>query len=106
MGEETKKESIKIVPPKEFLYKDPVVKIGSGKFGPVNLIIHQGKLYAHKIVEKTSIDKPKRIEHVKNEKAILMLLRKHNQENGLESVASTRMKRRDDAESELSDPEN
>jgi len=26
--------------PKEFLYNDPGVKIGTGKFGPVNLIIY------------------------------------------------------------------
>ncbi len=62
---------------KEFQYNDPGVKIGNGKFGPVNLIIHKGKLYALKIVPKTTIEKSKRIEHVKNEKAILHLLRKH-----------------------------
>lgn len=53
---------------KEFRYSDPGVKIGSGKFGPVNLIIHEGKLYALKVIPKSTIDKPKRIEHVKNEK--------------------------------------
>ncbi len=53
---------------KEFQYNDPGVKIGNGKFGPVNLIIHKGKLYALKIVPKTTIEKSKRIEHVKNEK--------------------------------------
>ena len=46
---------------KEFLYADPGVKIGNGKFGPVNLIIHKKALYALKIIPKTSIDKPKRI---------------------------------------------
>ena len=63
---------------KEFLYADPGVKIGSGKFGPVNLIIHKKSLYALKIIPKTSIDKPKRIQHVKNEKAILHSLRKED----------------------------
>lgn len=64
------------VAPKEFVYSDPGVKIGNGKFGPVNLIIHNGKLYALKTIAKTTIDKTKRIEHVKNEKAILLELRK------------------------------
>lgn len=53
------------------------MKIGNGKFGPVNLIIHKGKLFALKIVPKTTIDKTKRIEHVKNEKNILHMLRKN-----------------------------
>lgn len=56
---------------KEFIYSDPGVKIGNGKYGPVNLIIHDKKLWALKIIPKLSIDKPKRIQHVKNEKAIL-----------------------------------
>lgn len=64
-------------PPKEFIYNDPGVKIGNGKFGPVNLIIHEGKLWALKIIPKTTIDKTKRIEHVKNEKYILQQLRKN-----------------------------
>ena len=63
---------------KEFIYKDPGIKIGNGKFGPVNLIIHAGKLWALKVVPKTTIDKNKRIEHVKNEKLILKMLRKHS----------------------------
>ena len=63
--------------PKEFVYFDPGVKIGNGKFGPVNLIIHKGHLFALKIIPKTTIDKTKRIEHVKNEKEILLQLRKH-----------------------------
>ena len=70
-----KKEYVR--PQKEFLYYDPGVKIGNGKFGPVNLIIVYGKLYALKIIPKETIDKPKRIEHVKNEKAILKMLRKN-----------------------------
>ena len=46
---------------KEFTYADPGVKIGNGKYGPVNLIIHNKTLYALKIIPKTSIDKPKRM---------------------------------------------
>ena len=40
------------------------------------MIIHNKKLYALKIIPKTSIDKPKRIQHVKNERDILISLRK------------------------------
>jgi len=75
--EETKKTQSQPAMPKEFLYKDPGVKIGNGKFGPVNLIIKDRKLWALKIVPKTTIDKTKRIEHVKNEKQILKMLRKN-----------------------------
>lgn len=50
--------------PKEVLYADPKIKIGQGKFGPVNLIIHKGELSALKVIPKKSIDKPKRIEHI------------------------------------------
>ena len=62
--------------PKEFLYHDPGVKIGNGKYGPVNLIIHEKQLFALKIIPKHTIDKPKRSEHVKNEKKVLISLRK------------------------------
>jgi serine/threonine protein kinase len=51
------------------------VKIGEGKYGPVNLIIHQGEIYALKVVPKKSLDTLKRIEHIKNEKAILLLVK-------------------------------
>lgn len=92
---EDKEEVKKAVqcPPKEFVYQDPGVKIGNGKFGPVNLIIHQKQLMALKIVPKTSIDKTKRIEHVKNEKDILKMLRKNTlceQQSVLRSGASSR----------------
>jgi hypothetical protein len=46
---------------KEYIYKDPNVKIGNGKLGPVELIIVKDKLYALKRVRKIAIDKPKRI---------------------------------------------
>lgn len=72
--EETKDE--KYNPQKEFIYSDPKVKIGEGKYGPVNLIIHNGELYALKIIPKMSLDSLKRIEHVKGEKQILHMLRK------------------------------
>lgn len=55
-------------PKKEFFYSDPKVKIGEGKYGPVNLIIHNKELYALKIIPKMSLDSLKRIEHVKGEK--------------------------------------
>jgi serine/threonine protein kinase len=45
----------------------------------VNLIIHEEKLLALKIIPKTSIDKSKRIEHVKNEKKLLIALRKDSE---------------------------
>ena len=38
-------------------------------------------LYALKVIPKTSIDKPKRIQHVKNEKEILISLRKNPEES-------------------------
>ena len=61
---------------KEFIYADPGVKIGNGKYGPVNLIIHEKQLFALKVIPKETIDKTKRIEHVKNEKSVLIELRK------------------------------
>jgi serine/threonine protein kinase len=44
------------------------VNIGKGKFGPVDLIIVNNELRALKRINKVSIDNPKRIEHVKQEK--------------------------------------
>lgn len=61
---------------KHIVYKNPKVKIGSGKLGPVDLIIYKDELYALKRVPKQQIDKPKRIEHLKNEKFILLMLRR------------------------------
>ena len=61
-------------PRKEILYKLPKCKIGDGKAGPVELAIYKNELYAMKRVLKTSIDKPKRIQHLKGEKFILMML--------------------------------
>ena len=57
------KEMIAIEPKKkkEVLYKNPKVKIGKGKLGPVDLIIYKDNLYALKRVPKREIDKPKRI---------------------------------------------
>ena len=62
--------------PKEFIYADTGVKIGNGKYGPVNLIIHEKQLFALKIIPKETVDKTKRIEHIKNEKKVLHSLRK------------------------------
>ena len=60
---------------KKIVYKDPKVKIGHGKFGPVDLIIYQDDLYALKRIPKTAIDKPKRIQHIKQEKNVLLMLK-------------------------------
>jgi hypothetical protein len=46
---------------KEIIYKDPKVKVGNGKLGPVDLIIFKDDLYALKRIPKAAIDKPKRI---------------------------------------------
>lgn len=55
---------------KEVKYCLPGVKIGQGKFGPIELIIYKGELHALKRIPKASIDKAKRIEHLKNEKKV------------------------------------
>lgn len=46
---------------KEIVYKDPKVKVGNGKLGPIDLIIYKDDLYALKRIPKVAIDKPKRI---------------------------------------------
>ena len=61
---------------KEFIYKNPNVKIGNGKLGPVELIIVNNELMALKRIRKMAIDKPKRIQHLKNEKNLLLMLKK------------------------------
>jgi hypothetical protein len=40
---------------KEYIYADPVVNIGKGKYGPVDLIIVGGSLRALKRIRKDSI---------------------------------------------------
>lgn len=50
-----------IIAKKEIIYKNPKVKIGNGKLGPVELIIYNNDLYALKKIPKKAIDKPKRI---------------------------------------------
>ena len=62
------------------------MKIGQGKFGPVELIIYKDELYALKKVAKKSIDKAKRIEHLKNEKNVLLLLRKEGTKEPLNFI--------------------
>lgn len=42
-------------------YKNPGIKIGNGKLGPVDLIIYKDDLYALKRVPKTAINTQKRI---------------------------------------------
>jgi hypothetical protein len=58
---------------KEFIYKDPGVNIGKGKFGPVDLIIVSNELRALKRIAKLSLDNKKRTEHVQQEKNLLQL---------------------------------
>jgi len=70
-NEEEKQES-KV---KEVKYLRPEIKIGQGKYGPVELIIYKGNLHALKQIPKTSIDKHKRMEHMKNEKSLLNALK-------------------------------
>jgi serine/threonine protein kinase len=53
----------------------PGVKIGQGKFGPIELVIYKNQLCALKRIPKNSIDKAKRIEHLKNEKKVNLLLK-------------------------------
>jgi len=60
---------------KEIIYKDPKVKIGNGKLGPVDLIIYKDELFALKRIPKKEIDKQKRIEHIKSEKNVLLMLK-------------------------------
>lgn len=45
---------------KEIIYKDPKVKIGNGKLGPVDLIIYKDELFALKRIPKKEIDKQKK----------------------------------------------
>lgn len=56
---------------KEFKYTDPNIVIGKGKYGPVSLILVDEKLYALKKIAKSSIDNPKRVQHVYTERNIL-----------------------------------
>ena len=60
---------------KEIVFKDPKVKVGNGKLGPVDLIIYKDDLYALKRIPKTAIDKSKRIQHIKSEKSVLLMLK-------------------------------
>ena len=68
-------------PKKEVVYQNTNVKIGTGKLGPIQLIIYQNQLFALKVVPKKNIDKPKRIQHLKNEKFILNMLKSMHTNN-------------------------
>lgn len=57
-------------------YKNPGVKLGHGKYHAIELIIYKGDLYALKKIPKATIDKQKRIEHLKNEKKVCQLMQK------------------------------
>ena len=69
-----RKVALKDQGPKIIKYNDPGVKIGTGKYGPVDLIIYQNELRALKRIPKSSVHNEKRIELVLNEKRILKLL--------------------------------
>jgi serine/threonine protein kinase len=60
--------------------------VGNGKYGPVELIIYKNELYALKKIPKASIDKPKRIDHLKNEKKALLTLRKEGKKEPLNFI--------------------
>jgi hypothetical protein len=49
--------------------------VGNGKLGPVDLVIFKDDLYALKRIPKVAIDKPKRIQHIKSEKNVLLMLK-------------------------------
>ena len=59
---------------KEVKYRRTDIKIGRGKHHAVELIIFKNELCALKKIPKITIDKQKRIEHLKNEKKICHLL--------------------------------
>ena len=59
---------------KEVRYSKSGVKIGNGKYHPVELIVYKNDLYALKKIPKHTIDKKKRIDHLKNEKSICLML--------------------------------
>jgi len=57
------------------VYSDTGILLGTGKYGPVQLVVADYKhLRAVKRICKKSIDSKKRIEHVRQEKKILTLL--------------------------------
>jgi hypothetical protein len=55
-------------------YHKTGVKIGQGKFQAVELVVYKDELCALKRIPKISIDKQKRIDHLKNEKKICKML--------------------------------
>ena len=61
--------------PKEVFYSLPNVKIGQGKYGPIELVLYNNELCALKRIPKVTIDKAKRIEHLKNEKKVNLALK-------------------------------
>ena len=55
-------------------YHKTGVNIGQGKFQAVELVVYKDELCALKRIPKISIDKQKRIDHLKNEKKICKML--------------------------------
>ena len=51
-------------------YSLPGVKIGNGKYHPIEIMIYNNDLFALKKIPKSTIDKQKRIDHLKNEKRV------------------------------------
>ena len=66
---EAKKASKKLIE-----YSLPGINLGTGKFGQIDLIIYKRNLRVLKRIPKISIDRPKRIEHIKNERALLFAM--------------------------------
>lgn len=60
---------------KQLSFKKTGVKIGHGKYHPIELIIKSNNLFALKRIPKSTIDKQKRIDHLKNEKRICQLVK-------------------------------
>ena len=58
-----------------FNFLETKFSLGEGKFGPVDLIIHNDGFYALKRVPIDKIDNVKRYKHLQNEKEILNLVK-------------------------------
>ena len=59
----------------DFLYKPTGVILGKGKSGPVELIIVKNKFKAMKRISKYSLGSDKMLQHLINEKNVLMKLK-------------------------------
>jgi hypothetical protein len=75
-------------PNKEVFYSLPNVKIGQGKYWPIELVIYNNELCALKRIPKATIDKAKRIEHLKNEKKVNLALKSLGNSSGSQTGMS------------------